>query len=176
MKLRVLSLILVLCALFSLTACDFSSFKPEIESETPYIAPEKESEEATVPETDPVESENALPEDGEYDSRDEVALYIHLYGHLPSNYITKKEAEKLGWSGGGLDAYAPGKSIGGSRFGNYEGRLPEAPDRKYYECDIGTRGKSSRGARRIVWSNDGLIYYTEDHYESFVLLYGDEGP
>lgn len=182
MKLRVLSLILVLIALFSLTACDFSSIIPEFESETPYTVPEKETEkatekateEATVPETDPAESEETLPEDGEYDSRDEVALYLRLYGHLPSNYITKKEAEKLGWSGGGLDRYAPGKSIGGTRFGNYEGRLPEAPGREYYECDIGTRGKSSRGAKRIVWSNDGLIYYTDDHYESFVLLYGDE--
>ncbi|MBQ6677978.1 MAG: ribonuclease [Clostridia bacterium] len=179
MKLRVLSLILVLIALFSLTACDFSSIVPEFESETPYTAPEKETEkateEATVPETEPAETENALPEDGEYDSRDEVALYIHLYGRLPSNYITKKEAEKLGWSGGGLDRYAPGKSIGGSRFGNYEGLLPEAPGREYRECDIDTRGKSSRGAKRIVYSNDGLIYYTDDHYESFVLLYGDEG-
>ncbi len=170
MKLRVLSLILILFAVFSLTACDFSSVIPEIESDTPFTAPEKETEEA-----EPKETEASLPEDGEYDSRDEVALYLHLYGHLPSNYITKKEAERLGWSGGGLDAYAPGKSIGGSRFGNYEGRLPEAPGREYYECDIGTRGKSSRGAKRIVWSNDGLIYYTEDHYESFVLLYGDEG-
>ena len=179
MKLRVLSLILVLIALFSLTACDFSSIVPEFESETPYTVPEKETEkateEATEPETEQAETENALPEDGEYDSRDEVALYIHLYGRLPSNYITKKEAEKLGWSGGGLDRYAPGKSIGGSRFGNYEGLLPEAPGREYHECDIDTRGKSSRGAKRIVYSNDGLIYYTDDHYESFVLLYGDEG-
>ena len=178
-KLRVLSLILVLIALFSLTACDFSSIIPEFESETPYTVPENETEkateEATVPETEQAETENALPEDGEYDSRDEVALYIHLYGRLPSNYITKKEAEKLGWSGGGLDRYAPGKSIGGSRFGNYEGLLPEAPGRDYHECDIDTRGKSSRGAKRIVYSNDGLIYYTDDHYESFVLLYGDEG-
>ena len=96
MKLRVLSLILVLIALFSLTACDFSSIVPEFESETPYTAPEKETEkateEATEPETEQAETENALPEDGEYDSRDEVALYLQLYGHLPSNYITKKEA------------------------------------------------------------------------------------
>ena len=177
MKLRVLSLLLAVVAILSLTACNFSDLFSEIEKELPGISTEeaKPDTPATVPETDPAESENTLPEDGEYDSRDEVALYVHLYGRLPSNYITKKEAEKLGWSGGGLDAYAPGKSIGGSRFGNYEGRLPEAPGREYYECDIGTRGKSSRGAKRLVYSNDGLIYYTEDHYESFVLLYGDEG-
>ena len=119
-------------------------------------------------------AEDTLPEDGVYDDRDSVALYLHLYGHLPSNYISKKEAEALGWSGGSLEPFAPGKCIGGSRFGNYEGLLPEAKGRKYSECDIGTLGKSKRGAKRIVWSNDGLIYYTDDHYESFTLLYGEE--
>ena len=126
-------------------------------------------------EDEPGESETGLTvsEDGVYDSRDEVALYIHLYGHLPSNYITKKEAEALGWTGGSLEPYAPGKSIGGSRFGNYEGILPEKAGRKYTECDIDTMGKKSRGAKRIVYSNDGLIFYTDDHYESFTLLYGE---
>lgn len=115
-----------------------------------------------------------LPEDGTYTSRDEVALYLHLYGHLPSNFITKKEAEKLGWKGGSLEPYAPGKCIGGNRFGNYEGLLPEKEGRTYAECDIDTLGEDRRGAKRIVFSNDGLIYYTEDHYESFELLYGEE--
>jgi hypothetical protein len=115
-----------------------------------------------------------VSEDGIYDSRDEVALYLHLYGHLPSNYITKKQAEKLGWPGGSLEPYAPGKCIGGGRFGNYEGLLPNAKGRQYYECDIGTLGARSRGAKRLIYSNDGLIYYTDDHYESFTLLYGEE--
>jgi len=91
---------------------------------------------------------------------------------LPDNFFTKKEAEKLGWSGGGLQSYAPGKCIGGDRFGNYEGLLPKKSGRTYTECDIDTLGRSSRGAKRIVFSNDGLIYYTDDHYESFELLYG----
>ena len=103
-----------------------------------------------------------------------MALYIHTYGHLPSNFITKKEAQALGWSGGSLEPYAPGKCIGGSRFGNYEGRLPEAEGRTYTECDINTLGADKRGAERIVFSNDGLIYYTGDHYESFTLLYREE--
>ena len=103
-----------------------------------------------------------------------MALYIHTYGHLPDNFITKKEAEALGWSGGSVEKYAPGMAIGGSRFGNYEGLLPEADGRTYTECDIDTEGASSRGAKRIVFSNDGLIYYTEDHYKSFELLYGEE--
>ena len=119
-------------------------------------------------------AEETLPENGSYNTKDEVALYLHLYGHLPDNYITKKDAQALGWSGGSLEPYAPGKSIGGSRFGNYEGLLPEKKGRQYYECDIDTAGKKSRGPKRIVWSDDGLIYYTEDHYESFELLYGEE--
>ncbi len=113
-------------------------------------------------------------EDGCYSNRDDVALYIHLFGHLPENFITKREARELGWNGGGLDDYAYGCSIGGDRFGNYEGLLPEAPGRIYTECDIDTTHTRSRGAKRIVFSNDGLIFYTDDHYESFTLLYGEE--
>lgn len=128
--------------------------------------------EPAVPET---EAALSVTEDGVYDSKEEVALYIHLFGHLPSNYITKKEAEKLGWPGGSLEPYAPGKCIGGGRFGNYEGLLPDAKGRVWTECDIDTRGAKSRGAKRIVFSNDGLIYYTDDHYEHFELLYGEEG-
>jgi ribonuclease T1 len=111
----------------------------------------------------------SVTEDGEYTSKDEVALYIHLYGHLPSNYITKKEAQKLGWnsSEGNLDEIAPGKSIGGSRFGNYDGQLP---DGSYKECDIGYTG-GYRGADRIIYSSDGRIYYTDDHYKTFEQLY-----
>ena len=116
----------------------------------------------------------AIDEDGVYTTKDDVALYLHTYGHLPSNFITKKEAEKLGWSGGSLEPYAPGKCIGGSHFGNYEGILPEKDGRSYTECDIDTLGADNRGAKRIVFSNDGLIYYTEDHYETFELLYGEE--
>ena len=116
----------------------------------------------------------AIDEDGSYTSKEDVALYIHTYGHLPGNFITKKEAQALGWSGGSLEPYAPGKCIGGSHFGNYEGLLPEAEGRSYTECDIDTLGADSRGAKRIVFSNDGLVYYTGDHYASFELLYGEE--
>ena len=115
-----------------------------------------------------------IDEDGAYTTKDDVALYIHTYGHLPDNFITKKDAQALGWPGGSLEPYAPGKCIGGSRFGSYEGLLPEADGRTYTECDIDTLGADSRGAKRIVFSNDGLIYYTEDHYKSFELLYGEE--
>ncbi|MBR2671340.1 MAG: ribonuclease [Oscillospiraceae bacterium] len=115
-----------------------------------------------------------IDKDGSYTTKEDVALYIYVYGELPHNFITKSEAKKLGWDSGSLEKYAPGCAIGGDRFGNREGRLPEAPGRQYYECDINTVGKKSRGAERIVFSNDGLIYYTGDHYETFELLYGEE--
>lgn len=122
-----------------------------------------------------------LPEDGSYTSKEDVALYIYGYGHLPDNFITKKEARELGWSGGGLDPYAEGMCIGGDRFGNYEGLLPEAEDRTYYECDIDTLHAGSRGAKRLVFcyengEDNRQVYYTEDHYESFELVYGDDNP
>ena len=121
------------------------------------------------------ETEPSISEDGTYTTKEEVAEYINIYGHLPSNFITKKEAKNLGWvsSEGNLNEVAPGMSIGGDYFGNYEGLLPEAEDRDYYECDIDFDG-TYRNEKRIVFSNDGLIYYTEDHYESFELLYGEE--
>lgn len=122
-------------------------------------------------ETAPEASAPDLDANGEYTSKEDVALYLHIYGQLPSNFITKKQAQKLGWEGGDLWRYAEGKSIGGDRFGNYEGLLPE--DRDYKECDIDYHG-GKRNAKRIVFSEDGFIYYTDDHYESFTQLYGEE--
>ena len=118
--------------------------------------------------------EAALPEDGWFYSAESVSLYLQTYGKLPDNFITKDEARELGWEGGSVEEFAPGYAIGGDKFGNREGLLPVAEGRQYYECDIDTDGQDSRGAKRIVYSNDGLIYYTDDHYESFTLLYGEE--
>ena len=115
--------------------------------------------------------EATIDENGTYTSKDDVALYLHVYGRLPKNFMTKKEAKKLGWEGGSLERFAKGMCIGGDHFGNYEGILPRG---NYYECDIDTLGKKSRGAKRIIYSDDGRIYYTEDHYETFELLYGEE--
>ena len=120
------------------------------------------------------EGNRTVDEDGWYTSKEEVALYIHMYERLPDNYVTKDEAENAGWSGGNVERYTgEGTAIGGSYFGNREGLLPKAQGRSYTECDIDTVGKNSRGAKRIVFSNDGLVYYTDDHYESFELLYGE---
>ena len=122
-----------------------------------------ESEEETLQES-ATKKEVQVEENGNYTSKEEVALYIHTYGKLPVNYITKKEAQDMGWdpSKGNLSDILPGMSIGGSAFGNYEGALPRANGRRYFECDIDYDG-GYRGAKRLVYSIDGLVFYTEDH-------------
>ena len=105
----------------------------------------------------------------------DIADYIFEHGKLPDNFITKKEAEALGWDSSRNDVsdVAPGKSIGGDRFGNYEGLLPDAPGRTWKEADA-NYVSGNRGAERIVFSNDGLVYYTKDHYESFTQMFPSE--
>lgn len=176
MKKQLTAWLLALVMLFSLVGCgadvpvqDDSSL-PQQEQQDAQNAPSEDAD--TLSDDDA--SAPQIDEDGAYTTKDDAALYIHTYGHLPDNFITKKDAQALGWPGGSLEPYAPGKCIGGSRFGNYESLLPEADGRTYTECDIDTLGADSRGAKRIVFSNDGLIYYTEDHYKSFELLYGEE--
>jgi len=144
------------------------------------LLPEEETTEETAPAEipttaeDPTPAEDSAPdEDGSYTTKEDVLAYLIAYGHLPANFITKNEARAAGWEGGSLERYCPGKCIGGDRFGNREGLLPSAKGRVWTECDINTLGKKSRGAERMVFSNDGLIYYTGDHYESFELLYGE---
>lgn len=201
---KVLSLLLatlVLLSMFSLVSCDEETISDvadialEIieaipddtniaqESVAPDVTnesgpPDSSALDTSDDTTDTVDTATAeideIAENGSYDDKDSVALYIHIYGKLPQNYISKAEAEKLGWSGGSVEKFAEGKCIGGAKFGNYEGLLPKKEGRQYYECDIDTLGKDSRGAKRIVYSNDGLIYYTDDHYESFELLFGEE--
>lgn len=105
---------------------------------------------------------------GVYYSKDEVAAYIFAYGCLPTNFITKAEARRLGWRGGPLERYAPGKAVGGDRFGNYERKLPSG---QYRECDIDTL-RRPRGAKRIVFTADRRLYYTDDHYRTFRRIEG----
>ena len=162
--------LLIFVLLFSLTGCI------KTDAVEPASAPasgleitnDLESEKAHN-DTEAEEISETVEEDGIYDGADEVSLYIVTYHKLPGNYITKKEARQLGWEGGSLEEYAPGKCIGGDVFGNREGVLPEG--QLYYECDIGTLGKEKRGAKRLVYSDDYEVYYTEDHYNSFTQLY-----
>ena len=173
-------LILILIALVIFGVLYFTSQPSDdeapIQTAVPNVSAEISPDLTEVPEETSVPEAAVLNENGSYTTKEDVALYLHQYGHLPPNFITKKEAQALGWSGGSLEPYAPGKCIGGSQFGNYEGLLPKAPGRIYTECDINTLGRSKRGAERIVFSNDGLIFYSGDHYESFELLYGEETP
>ncbi|MBR0208750.1 MAG: ribonuclease [Oscillospiraceae bacterium] len=138
-----------------------SDAPPQQSADTPAIRP-----------SDTPEGEPTLDEDGEYTSKEDLALYIHLYGHLPGNFVTKDEAEAAGWTGGAVGKVLPGKQIGGDRYYNREGLLPKAKGRVWTECDVGDR-RNTRGGERIIFSNDGLIYYTPDHYDSFELLYGE---
>ena len=200
MKQKLFALLLSAAMIFALTACGADNFMEVIAvtvtnsdaegiiggsdgpTEIIVATPEDGSE---SDETDPGTTDGSgdslyeelpsIDEYGTYNSVEDVSLYLYTYGYLPENYITKNEARELGWEGGSVERWAgEGAAIGGDKFGNKEGILPKANGRQYYECDIDTVGESGRGAKRIVWSNDGLIYYTDDHYESFELLYGEE--
>lgn len=163
-----LALFLLLALLASLLcACVFPAPQPQ-------VPPPTEGTGLVLLEESPAPTpEAAVPdEDGSYTTAEDVAAYLIAYGHLPQNFVTKSEARAAGWEGGSLERFCPGKCIGGDHFGNREGLLPSAPGRVWTECDINTLGANSRGAERLVFSNDGLIYYTGDHYESFSLLYG----
>lgn len=122
---------------------------------------------------EPIESiQVEIVENGYYTSKEEVALYLKTYEKLPNNYISKAEANKLGWDSdkGNLWDVSDKKSIGGDRFYNREGLLPKDDNIQYFECDIDYKG-GFRNSKRIVYSSNGDIYYTNDHYESFELLY-----
>jgi len=170
---RILSLLLILALVVSMTACVPQSPQTTLPSTQSTTAPQPTVPVASTPpateETDPL-----LAEDGYYNSKEDVALYIHLYGCLPRNYVTKSYAsDVLKCSTSRVEDYWPGGAIGGDVFGNREGLLPKKAGRTWTECDINTWGRYARGAERIVFSNDGLVYYTSDHYRSFELLYGD---
>ena len=113
-----------------------------------------------------------VEKDGHYQDLEHVVAYLVTYHRLPANYITKSEAQRLGWvaSKGNLSAVAPGCSIGGDRFGNYEGILPKG---SYTECDIDFTGPT-RNAKRVIFDSKGNIYYTEDHYQTFTRVYPAE--
>ncbi len=155
MKKLMTLLSVVMMAILFLVGCG-----PSTKQETPAL-----KQQAAVTTTIQVQ------ESGTYTDKDHVAAYVHQFKKLPSNYITKKDAEKLGWKDQGtLDKVAPGKSIGGDRFGNFEKLVPDKEGRSWKEADI-DYVKGNRNGKRIIYSNDGLIFYTEDHYKSFKQLY-----
>jgi len=143
---------------------------PESSQAPPVETPTEKPAETPAQPTD--EAEKSLDENGRYTSPEDVALYIHTYSKLPCNYISKDEARRLGWDSkaGNLWDVTDEMSIGGDRFGNYEGALPDVEGRTWKECDVNYEG-GYRGSERLLYSNDGLIFYTADHYESFTQLY-----
>ena len=193
MKKKLLALLLTLAFVLTLAGCQTLDTAQIVETGVTTLqeladaalsddteAPESGDQFVTAesPDTQPAEppadeaSETAdtVGEHTYYYDVDHVVLYLDTYGHLPENYITKDEARALGWEGGSVEVFQPGAAIGGDRFGNREGLLPEQTGRSYTECDINTDGADSRGAERLIFSNDGLYFYTSDHYASFTEL------
>lgn len=95
-----------------------------------------------------------------------VIHYVKQNHRLPDYYITKNQARNLGWnpSKGNLCDVAPGKAIGGDRFGNRERMLPDG--KTYFEADVNYHC-GSRQADRIVFTKDGEVYLSKNHYKSF---------
>lgn len=160
---------------YTVASEEYSETETTVITETEKDIPTETETTSYTEETNPTESEIeklSVEKDGSYTTPEDVAEYIHTFGTLPDNFITKSEAKALGWdsSKGNLWDVAPGKSIGGDYFGNYEGLLPSEKSRKYTECDVNYDG-GYRGSERVIFSNDGLIFYTNDHYETFTQLY-----
>lgn len=200
MKKKLLALLLALACLLALTGCqvvdtaqivkksvttlqELADAALSDETEAPESgdqfvtaeSPEEAPQDEAAPADEVSETADTVGEHTYYYDVDHVVLYLDTYGHLPENYITKDEARALGWEGGSVEVYQEGAAIGGDRFGNREGLLPEQTGRSYTECDINTDGADSRGAERLIFSNDGLYFYTSDHYASFTELTVDGG-
>jgi len=105
------------------------------------------------------------------DGLDGADLFVMDTGNLPDNYITKREAIDLGWIGrkGNLAEIAPGKMIGGEIYYNDDGHLPQAPGRVWYEADI-NYSSGYRNRHRLLYSSDGLVFVTYDHYTTFIQI------
>lgn len=187
---RITSVLLSLLMLFGLTACgDEETTGLILDTAAGVLIDALEGSSADA--SDPNVADNSggfytdLPEDGSYTEStppveegeayydlENVVLYLEYYGELPDNYITKSEARALGWSGGSVERYLDDAAIGGDHFGNQEGLLPNG---SYTECDLYTLDENSRGAARLVFSDDGQYYYTDDHYESFTQVWVENG-
>ncbi len=169
---KLLSILLVLGLLLSLAGCPLLDTMLENVSTYPSDTQASSSAPTTsAPTQTTAPADDKLDPEGFYYTKEDVALYIHQYGHLPENFVTKSQAKSE--FGSNFKAMKAGYRVGGDTFQNREGLLPKKSGRTYTECDIVAEGGTERGACRIVFSNDGLVYYTGDHYASFTLLYGE---
>ncbi len=167
-------LLIVFLSLLLIAGCSAEAIAPP-EVQEPALSESEATERAVLPQTEETQSAEddaellpPLEENQAYYEANDVADYLIEFGHLPPNYLTKSEARDLGWiaEDGNLWDVTDKGVIGGDTFGNREGLLPKAKGRKYYEADVNYNG-GRRGADRLVFSNDGLIFYTQDHYDSF---------
>ncbi len=167
---KILSALLILAVLAGLSYFGIHLASPSLEGSSGTTVsttlPQENQTDSTASAAD-----GTLDPEGFYYSKEDVALYIHTYGKLPANFVTKSQAKQQ--FGSNYKAMQQGYRVGGDVFQNREGRLPKQEGRTWTECDIVALGGTERGAQRIVFSNDGLIYYTGDHYDSFTLLYGE---
>ena len=92
---------------------------------------------------------------------------LHIKGTLPDDYVTMQEAKQVGWKRGEDPRdFINDKLITGGEYHNDDGHLPQKADRLWQEADLSyLSGK--RGGQRVVWSNDGLVFVTYDHYKTF---------
>jgi len=167
-KIRIIPLVLIAALLLSilLSGCQ----QVQIQEPSPVQANVPVTEAPTAAPTEaPTEKQE---EAGPIIEPQRIADYLFEYGELPDNFLTKQEARDLGWDSrwNDLSDVAPGMSIGGDRFGNYDGNLPRRKGVRYYEADCWYTG-GHRGAERIVWSTEGRVWYTDDHYQTFTEMY-----
>lgn len=170
---KIKSILLLLSLLLSIfiTSCNINIPTTSLPTETPIVetppveeqTPEEIFNDYGFPIIEIDLSEVTIIETGFYTSLEEVGAYIYTYEKLPSNYKVKGQFNKNNYSSSTLE------SCGGDRFYNREGLLPTGQTRTYTECDIDYKG-GGRNAKRIVYSNDMLIFYTDDHYASFYIL------
>lgn len=106
---------------------------------------------------------------------DGADLYVALHGVLPDSYISEAEAEAQGWKKwfGNLSEVLPGKMIGGKIYRNRDHRLPESDGRIWHEANFDYIS-GYRNNCRMLYSNDGLLFVTYDHYTTFFEI-GTEG-
>lgn len=167
-RIRFAALIALLTALVLVISCCTADAAVTGKRKKKNATPTPEVTAAATAAPEETEKPGATEEPGPIIEPQRIADYLFEHGELPENFITKQEAKNLGWNSSYnyVSDVAPGMSIGGDYFGNYQGKLPRVKGRKYYEADCWYTG-GKRNQYRIIYSNDGHVWYTEDHYNTF---------